>query len=216
MKTAHKFAVLLGAVGLMCGGVQVVQANKLVDFDFEITTPLGQPVTILNGNDPFVFIVRARDLRDNPRTVFAAYLDVIYEGTGLTPGEVQITGPIDFNELVYPSSQKGTTTTVGLIDEVGAIDGISSPPAPTGAELFRVPMLATRVGVVSFTGNPADSLPFNEVVLRGGSGPVPAEQQQFDAINLTIVPEPSSIVLLGLGGLGIAVSVWRRKARRLR
>ena len=104
--------------------------------------------------------------------MFSAYLDVTYGGSG----QAQVDGSIQFNSPPYVTAQTGDTNTAGIIDEVGALDGQTSTPAPDPVPLFSLQFMATSQGEVVFTGNPADLLPLHEVVLFGELEAVPPEQ----------------------------------------
>lgn len=138
--------------------------EPVVNFALVFTDENGDPIETVNVGDNFELRVFVQDVRPaDPLGVFSAYMDVFYSGSA----NPMITGPIDFNEDVYASTQSGDTSTDGLIDELGAVDGIS--PLRTGDPvlLATVPMTATSGGMVTATSDPADNNPPNETTVFG-------------------------------------------------
>ncbi len=139
----------------------------------------GQPITRLDVGQSFLLQGFVRDISDAGGGVFAAYLDVEY------PANVAaVTGSIMYGPD-YPNGQSGSTSTPGLIDEVGAFDGLDQL-GPNEAILFSLPMQATAAGKAVFDASPADQLPLHNVLLFGRDDPVPVEQIEYRDLTLTV------------------------------
>ena len=80
-----------------------------------------------------------QDLRDDATGVFAAYADVLYSADG-----ANVQGPIIYG-INYENGTSGDTSIDGLIDEVGAFDGLDRL-GPDEQLLFSVLMRATQEG----------------------------------------------------------------------
>ncbi len=140
----------------------------------------GTPTTAITVGQPFLLNGYVRDLSDAGGGVFAAYVDVNYPGAAAT-----ITGPITFGSE-FPNGQSGNTSQAGLIDEVGAFDGLDRLGA-TEALLFSVPMRATQAGNFTFTMDAADVLPQHNLLLFDRDDPVPVNQIEFRSLQLGFV-----------------------------
>ncbi|HEY2416172.1 MAG TPA: hypothetical protein VGI40_28280 [Pirellulaceae bacterium] len=124
-----------------------------------------------------------------PVGTFAAYDDVTYD-----PSLVEVDGAISygpvFDSLRTPDAV--VFATPGTLDEIGAVSfshAFTGTPSP--ASLFSVPFTADAEGVVNFSLNPADNLPFNNSLLFGLDGAVPIEK--IDFVNATITVAPPSV-----------------------
>ena len=128
---------------------------------FEFTDPGGAPVSLLHVGTDFVLRAFVRDIRSNPQGVFQAYLDVNYPSSLVSVGG-SITHGSAFG---LAGSTSGSTSTSGLIDEVGGIDTDQVAPSPRNAELllFSVPMHANNSGTINITADLAE-LPSHSVL----------------------------------------------------
>ncbi len=106
-------------------------------------------------------------------------MDVLY-----TSALVSVDGPIQFNPL-YPNQQTGNTAAAGLIDEVGAFDGLT-PLGSSERLLFSVPFVASQQGVVVFTADPADLLPAHDTLLYNVNQAIATGQIEYGTVQLTI------------------------------
>ena len=101
--------------------------------------PDGTPITSVPVGQSFLLQGFVQDLTPAMGGVFAAYLDVVYPGTAAT-----VQGTITFG-ADFPNGQSGSTSVAGLVDEVGAFDGLDRLGG-TEALLFSVPMQASQAG----------------------------------------------------------------------
>ncbi len=154
--------------------------GSLVRVRLEAINELGNVITTIAPGSPFTLRAFVQDVTPAQAGVFAAYLDVMYDSQ-----LVGVDGQISYGES-YPNQQSGNTTVAGLIDEVGAFDGLS----PLGGDellLFSVPMTATESGTAVFTSDPADQLPAHDVLLFNVSTPVPTDQIDYGTFTMQIV-----------------------------
>ena len=141
---------------------------------------MGTPIDAVDVGDPFQLMVYTNDLRDDPMGVFAGYLDVVYSGTGAA----EVSAPIEYGPK-YPEGQEGTPMP-GLIDELGAFDGIS-PFGDIGRVLLaNVTFMATAAGALDFMSDAADDLPAHFTLIFGEDDPVDFSNITFGSDSLTI------------------------------
>ena len=169
--------------------VNVVEqaSEQLAAFIFDVTDLNGNPLGMVETGDQFRVEVLVQDLTADARGVFSAYLDVLYNST-----LVSFNGPIDFNDTVYPSAQKGDFSVPGIIDELGAVDGVTFLNTGDPVLLATLTFTANSTGVAEFNGDPADLIPPNETVLFGASDIVQPNEMTFVSDSITIVG-PNSI-----------------------
>jgi hypothetical protein len=169
----------------------------------------GSPISSVAVGQTFQIEAFAQDTRPSPLGVYAAYTDLTFSTThvSLVPAS-----------LVYESGFFGVntpdTTSPGLIANVGAYQGSTSPPGGAQQPLFSLQMVAQAAGAVSFTSGPSSLAPITDTLLYGLDVAVPTGQIDYSGASLTIVPEPSALVLLGLGGLALATAARRGKRTR--
>ncbi|MCA9185599.1 MAG: tandem-95 repeat protein [Planctomycetales bacterium] len=169
--------------------VTVNALPDLVQYHLQLLDDQGNPLTgSITVGDTITLVVSTEDLRDDPKLVASAYLDVLYGGTGA----VQIdAGSFTFNDVDYSRFQSVSTASPGVIDEAGAFStSTTMVSAPAPVELFRVDFVATGAGDVDFTGDPADVLPLHETGLFGLTQAVPNDRIVFDSVTVTIDAAP--------------------------
>ena len=85
---------------------------------------------------------------------------------------------------------------------------------PGGAQqpVFSLQMVAQATGTVSFSSGPSGLAPITDTLLYGLDVARPTGQIDYSGANLTIVPEPSSIVAALMGCVAVLMS--RRLFRR--
>ena len=195
----------ISSLMLLCLAVcsRYAWATPMVQIRLEVEDLLNNPITTIPMGQGFLLSGFVKDLRPtNANGVFAAYLDATYNSTlAAVNGSILHAAP-------YTNGTSGTSTP-GLIDEVGGFDGFSTL-GPTERLLFTVPLLASSTGIVTFASNPADGLG-HDVLLYGLDNPVPPADVIYGATSLTIVPEPSSVVLAGLAALLLGACAWQKK-----
>ncbi|MBI2479575.1 MAG: hypothetical protein HYV60_13370, partial [Planctomycetia bacterium] len=134
-----------------------LEARDLLAFgdvvvDYQYLNSAGNPVSSLQVGQDFTLQVSVRDGQAVPEGVIRAYFDLTYPTS-----RASVQGPITHGPA-YNISVDGTTTTPGLIDDVGGLDTDAFPPSSPGATfvLFSLPMRATSAGTLTFTADPAD------------------------------------------------------------
>jgi len=153
-----------------------------VDVTLHATDLLGNDITEAVHGSEFVIEAWVQDLRPQPQGIFAAYVDVAFDGN-----KVAVTGPIQHGDD-FALVTSGRVGQDGLLDEVGGIGGLSSPAPAASRLLFRVPMRADATGSVTFQTNPADLSPRNDLLIYGQDTPVVLSHVRFGAISLQILP----------------------------
>ena len=113
--------------------------DNIVDIRLQPTDLLGNPISQIEEGDVFLLSAFVEDVRQDAQGVFSAYIDVQYDAPLLS-----VDGLISYGSS-FPNLQLGDTSTDGLIDEVGAIDGLT-PLGPGEFLLFSVPMIADEAG----------------------------------------------------------------------
>jgi cyclophilin family peptidyl-prolyl cis-trans isomerase len=150
-----------------------------LEFTLQLKKPDGTALTSLSTGQDFVLHVFARDLRTPARGVFAAYMDILWDGA-----KAVATGPIQFSTQ-YGGQQSGSTATAGQADEAGAFAG-TNELGPGAHEVFRIPMRATGSGNLLFSADPADVFPAHDTALYGDTAAVPLEEIRYGTAAITI------------------------------
>jgi hypothetical protein len=164
--------------------IDVQPSIDLVEFHLQTTNLAGIPISSVTEGEDFLLKGFVEDVQMDPEGVFAAYLDVLYE-TAL----VSVTGAIGpGSDPIYVNARSGSTTTPGLIDEVGGTDGEGLPAGTEGDLhiLFSVQLTADAIGAVTFAGEPADVLPRHYVLLFGSDDPVPLENIIYGTTSIEV------------------------------
>ena len=158
-----------------------VTTDSTVLFRLEVVGASDTPISSIDVGGLFQVNVYVEDLRAEPEGVWAAFLDLVYNQQ-----LVALTGPLTYGSS-YPNQPIGNLSTPGLIDEAGALAGLS----PLGGGeflLLSVPMRATNAGTATFEANPADNLPSNEILLFGLDESVPVDDVGYGSVVLTVEP----------------------------
>ncbi|MEX2173763.1 MAG: Ig-like domain-containing protein [Pirellulaceae bacterium] len=121
----------------------------VIDVTLTLTRPDGTPLTSLGVGQDFVLNVFVEDVRDDAQGVASIYVDLLFD-----PARAEVTGALSFGSI-YQLFQSGTTTTPGLVDEVGAF-GQTSPIGPGKFKLVSIPMRSKAAGPLTITADPAD------------------------------------------------------------
>ena len=143
----------------------------------------GTPISSIAEGEPFVLNVYAADLRSTPQGVFAVYLDLFYDSS-----LVSLTGEPTFS-ADFANARSGDTSSGGLIDEIGAFTTAISSAGIAESLLASVPFKADAAGIAEFFGDPADDIPFHEVLLFGEDDAIPHNLISFDAALLEIAAQ---------------------------
>lgn len=165
--------------------VTVTVLPDLASLRLAVTDTNGNPINSIGTNQNFQLRGFVQDLTPTAGGVFAAYMDIEYPGAAAS-----VVGTIEYGDD-FPNGQSGITTVAGVIDEIGAFDGIDRLGASEGL-LFIVPMRASRTGIITFAANPADNLPQHNVLLFDRNDPVPTSEIEYGSISITVTGTPAA------------------------
>ncbi len=182
----------------------VVPTAKATDIELQpvVSDLAGNPISTITTNSDFLLTVYVEDVRTNPTGVFSAFTDVEFDATmNLEIGTIR-------HSSTYPNGTSGSIQP-GLIDEAGGVAGIDQLFGGRQT-LFEIPMTSRETGTLTFaTGAPTD-LVNHPILLYGIDTAIPLSDVDFGSITLTIVPEPSSILLIACGLMVICLRARRR------
>ncbi len=176
-------------------------AAEITRFRFQVRDLAGSPVEVVHVGDEFELQVHLRDVRPEPLGILSAYLDVEYDPRLVS----HVSDSVVFGDQ-FGVITSGSTSAVGVLDEMGSFaNGILEiPPVPrlVGAQetlLLSARFRAVQVGSATFTGNPADTLPLHSITVLGLDDAVAVDDVYYDAVDVTIIPEPTSFIIAGGG-----------------
>ena len=140
--------------------VQTEETGPFVNIRLVATDTQGDTLTdAIQVGDEFLLQFFAEDTSPLPQEgVFAAYADIEWQSTLAT-----VNGAIQYSDD-YEFGRRGDTSTPGLVDEAGAFHRDTSFTGDS-ERLLTIPLTATGPGVIEFTTNPADVLPFGNILL---------------------------------------------------
>jgi hypothetical protein len=147
-------------------------AGEQVRIRLVATDVAGNVITSTPVDSDFQIRGFVQDIRTNAEGVFAAYSDIVYN-TAVASTD----GPITFDPF-FANGRSGSTSTDGVVDEIGALAGTLTPPGPSEQLQFIIPFHADTAGVATFTLDPADLLG-NDVLVYGSDVPVPTAEIEF-------------------------------------
>ena len=187
-------------------------AEDLVQIRLQTTDLSAVPISSIHVGSEFLLHVTVEDIRDLPPEeggVFSAYMDLVFDSVMLSVIE-SLANPLGFEIEFgpdYPNFHMGNIDTPGLIDEVGALDGLD-PVGPGEVTLFNVRFHANTVGTTTLVSDPAEEL-VSEVIVFGLNSEVLPEQVIYGSTEITIVPEPSTLALAVFGFVGFLSFAYR-------
>ncbi len=159
-----------------------MDADPIVALSLEAVDLDGKVLNKLIVDQPFELRIVAEDLREEPEGIFAAYMDVSF------PSDlVEASG--DFRpQEPFINMPRGTIGD-GVLDEVGSFSDSLVPLGGGRAIIGSYRFVATKPGSVQFTTDPADNLPFHDVLVYGrnvevGTGQVTYGILQIDSRSL--------------------------------
>jgi hypothetical protein len=136
-------------------------------------------VTNVRPGEELILQVFVQDLRPTGKGIFAAYLDVEYDGTRVVPNGSLVHGPS------YSNATSGDISQPGQIDEAGGTDGVR-PLGLSEFLLLQVTLRATESGWVTFATNPADLSPLYDVLVFASDRAVDPELIEFGSITVRV------------------------------
>ncbi|MFO0902620.1 MAG: tandem-95 repeat protein [Pirellulales bacterium] len=163
-----------------------VAAAAQVRLRLAVTDANGNPLTSLAIGQAFQLRGFAQDLRSNAQGVYAAYLDVTYDST-----MASVTGAVGHGST-FTVAATGSTTTAGLIDEVGGASASFTGAGENEVLLFTVPMTASKSGTLSFASNEADLGTAHEVLVFGSNTPVATSTINYGTVSVQVASSISA------------------------
>ncbi len=157
-----------------------VSEEPRVRISLQAVDMAGAPITTVAAGQQFKVQVIVKDLRtgstvpESPTGVFSAYLDLLYDANIIEP---IANNPLHFVDP-YLNAISGSTSTPGLIDELGAVSDRTSRPGPEAKVLVEVTFVAKAAGSPNLRAEAAD-LPASEVGLYDGIGKVPTSKVEY-------------------------------------
>ena len=176
------FEILKRSKGPTALTVRPESTGPLVTIRLEVTDLNGETITSVNAGESFLLQMLVADTSPEPvEGVFAAYADIEWQSS-----LAFVNGDLSY-DLDFPNGQKGNTSVAGLVDEAGAFTQLDTS-GPTEVQLVTVPMQATGTGIATFTTNPADVLPFGNVLLFDTLDvAVPTDRIDYGSVALTVI-----------------------------
>ena len=155
----------------------------------------------------FINVIREDDGLGNELETFDSTLTALVNIGGGPDVPVTLTGPVTVIVNGYSSGMTGTfATEIVSMSLTGDVDGIP-------VEVRESPSLGsfglTTVGIIIVNGYEIDSFfdVFTELSVDGG----PFMADVTGPARMTLVPEPGSLTLLGIGGLVMLGCFWQRR-----
>lgn len=180
--TAQTFSIVAtdAAGNTATQALSITVGSAKVDLTMTVTKPDGSALTTLTPGQDFILHVFAKDLRTSPQGVFAVYQDITFDSTKAT-----VTGPIVYKDP-YNSGQSGSTTTAGLLDEVGSFASTLTPLGASIREILSIPMRASAAGTLVFTGDPADVSAQHDILVYGQDGGIPTSEIHYSSLAVEV------------------------------
>jgi hypothetical protein len=151
-----------------------------VDLSVSVTTPAGLPINELHVGDNFVLHVWAQDTREHALGVFAAYLNLNWNGS-----LAALTGSTAHGEHFSNGIEDGSAAP-GLLSRAGGF-GNANRTKDGRYEVFSVPMRATAAGELSFaTSSAEDGTPLYWILEHGIDGEIPLNDIQFGKFSVHV------------------------------
>ena len=148
----------------------------------DLTDLDGNPITGIAAGQEFLLNMVAEDNRAflDRDGVYGAFADITYDESLVRPKPGV---PIEFHPTF--SVTRGGTFQTGLVDELGAVSGATSPSNLPENLIATIRMEAVAAGNVNINSNPADNLA-SEFLLFGLDNTVPASAVAYGSASLAI------------------------------
>lgn len=176
-----------------------------VEFSFAFFNMAGEPINEVRQGEQFkvgVYVDDLRPERGQQQTppvpvidpgVYAAYLDILYSSSLVSPASPTASSPLDFEASFsqpYTTGFEGTAAVPGIINEFGAYVGsVASMNQPEKVLLGTMVFTATNPGLAEFIGDPADISPQTDVVLfNTDRSAVPVSEIRYGRSLIEVVP----------------------------
>ncbi|MEZ6137699.1 MAG: Ig-like domain-containing protein [Pirellulaceae bacterium] len=168
-------------------------SNDIVGLRLQATDLNGTPIDSITVGSQFQLRGFVDDLRVSGTDlgIFAAYQDVLYSSTLVTPVASTTNDPnlgfrIQFG-TDYQRVREGDIRNPGVINEVGSVSTGDNALGPDEKLQFIITMTANAVGQASFIGDPADISPLHDTLTYEPVSPVSFDliRYGFDTINIT-------------------------------
>lgn len=171
------------------GASSPAAAPSPVSISLQVTDLDGNKLESLQQGQEFLLHVIADDNREDARGVFAAYLDIHWNGA-----LAAATGPLQYSE-VYSNVRQGSLTTPGAVEAAGAcafLNEVGGDPQ----EIFAVALRATAAGDLIFSADPAEANLVRDVLLYGSDQPLPVSKVSFGSIAIHVEGDatPAAVV----------------------
>ncbi|WP_254512907.1 Ig-like domain-containing protein [Anatilimnocola floriformis] len=157
-------------------------AVKDIKLTLKIVDANGNVLNNLTNGQEFYLAAFVQDTRTvsagSAFGVFSFYTDVTYSSN------VQVNGAIE-RLSTYTSAVTGTTTTPGLLDEVGGLANTFTALGQGEIAFFRIPMKAIGGGTVTFAADPHDTESL-DIVTYGAQAPTTPSQITYGTATATI------------------------------
>ena len=156
-----------------------------IAIDLQLKNTSGQAISTLSLNQEFDLKIVLNDLRTSGtgtgEGVFSAYMDIVYDST-----KVELVGanPITYDPL-FGNGQTATTTTAGLIDEVGAFSSLTVGPGRNPQNFITVRMKAKAAGSALFSINEAETAGRGFAIFKEDAA-VPAARVIFGTASVAV------------------------------
>ncbi|RMF39161.1 MAG: hypothetical protein D6753_14465 [Planctomycetota bacterium] len=169
-------------------------ADDIVALNLRVTDLNGQEITEIQAGSQFQLRGFVQDLRGFgvDRGVFAAYEDVLYSANLVSPVASTTNDPdLGFQVQFGPNYQRvrsGDIRTVGIINEIGAVQTTDTALGSDEQLLFVITMTAKAPGTANFIGDPADLTPLHDTLTFEPPAVVTFDQIRFGFDSLNILP----------------------------
>ncbi len=152
--------------------------DPLVRFLVQTIDAQGHPATSFAVGETFSARISVSDLRPDGTGVFSAFLDLLFDQSGMS-----VNGPLIYG-ATFDVAQTGTVG-VGIVDEAGGVQTVR-PEENIASLLLEVPLIATAEGDFDLRSEHADLSPVSDVTLFDINGPIPTSLIVYEMETITV------------------------------